>query len=94
MRAVFQDVYPLSFDGADIICIRQPSRLDKIPPGERFSSQQLVDDLNRQGKNAHFFQNTETILDFLITEARSGDLVLVMSNGGFDNIHERLLKSL
>jgi len=94
MRAVFQNVYPLSFDGADIICIRQPSRLDKIPPGERFSSQQLVDDLNRQGKNAHFFQNTETILDFLITEARSGDLVLVMSNGGFDNIHERLLKSL
>lgn len=94
MRTVFQDVYPLSFDGADIICIRQPSRLDKIPPGERFSSQQLVDDLNRQGKNAHFFQNTETILDFLITEARSGDLVLVMSNGGFDNIHERLLKSL
>jgi len=94
MRAVFQNVYPLSFNGADIICIRQPSRLDKIPPGERFSSQQLVDDLNRQGKNAHFFQNTETILDFLITEARSGDLVLVMSNGGFDNIHERLLKSL
>jgi UDP-N-acetylmuramate: L-alanyl-gamma-D-glutamyl-meso-diaminopimelate ligase len=94
MRKVFQDVYPLSFDGADIICIRQPSRLDKIPPGERFSSQQLVDDLNRQGKDAHYFPDTEAILDFLVTESRSGDLVLVMSNGGFDNIHERLLNLL
>ncbi len=94
MRRVFQDVYPLSFDGADIICIRQPSRLDKIPPGERFSSQQLVDDLNRQGKDAHYFPDTEAILDFLVTESRSGDLVLVMSNGGFDNIHEKLLNLL
>ena len=94
MRNIFQNIYPLSFDNADIICIRQPSLLDKIPPDERFSSQQLVNDLNRQGKDAHYFPNTDEIIDFLITEAKSGDLVLVMSNGGFDNIHERLLKSL
>ncbi|MBW2603671.1 MAG: UDP-N-acetylmuramate:L-alanyl-gamma-D-glutamyl-meso-diaminopimelate ligase [Deltaproteobacteria bacterium] len=94
MRNIFQNIYPLSFDGADIICIRRPSLLDKIPPEERFSSQQLVDDLNRQGKDAHYFPDTETILDFIITEARSGDLVLVMSNGGFNNIHERLLSLL
>jgi len=42
MRNIFQNIYPLSFDGADIICIRQPSLLNKIPPKERFSSQQLV----------------------------------------------------
>jgi UDP-N-acetylmuramate: L-alanyl-gamma-D-glutamyl-meso-diaminopimelate ligase len=94
MRNIFQNIYPLSFDSADIICIRQPSLLDKIPPNERFSSQQLVNDLNCQGKDAHYFPNTDEIIDFLIAEARSGDLVLVMSNGGFDNIHERLLKSL
>jgi UDP-N-acetylmuramate: L-alanyl-gamma-D-glutamyl-meso-diaminopimelate ligase len=94
MRNIFQNIYPLSFDGADIICIRQPSLLDKIPPKERFSSQQLVNDLKNQGKDAHFFPDTNEIIDFLITEAKSGDLILVMSNGGFDNIHERLLKSL
>jgi len=94
MRNIFQNIYPLSFDGADIICIRQPSLLDKIPPKERFSSQQLVNDLKKLGKSAHFFPDTDEIIDFLITEAKSGDLILVMSNGGFDNIHERLLKSL
>ncbi|MBW2449770.1 MAG: UDP-N-acetylmuramate:L-alanyl-gamma-D-glutamyl-meso-diaminopimelate ligase [Deltaproteobacteria bacterium] len=91
MRNIFQNVYPLSFDGADLICIRQPPLLDKIPPKERFSSQQLVKDLNRQGKDAHYFADTDEIIDFLVTEATPGDLILVMSNGGFDNIHERLL---
>jgi len=94
MRNIFQNIYPLSFDGADIICIRQPSLLDKIPPEERFSSQQLVDDLKHQGKDAHFFPDTNEIIDFLVTIAKSGDLILVMSNGGFDNIHERLLSVL
>jgi UDP-N-acetylmuramate: L-alanyl-gamma-D-glutamyl-meso-diaminopimelate ligase len=94
MRNIFQNIYPLAFDGADIICIRQPSLLDKIPPEERFSSQQLVDDLKHQGKDAHFFPGTDEIIDFLVTIAKSGDLILVMSNGGFDNIHERLLSVL
>jgi UDP-N-acetylmuramate: L-alanyl-gamma-D-glutamyl-meso-diaminopimelate ligase len=94
MRNVFQNIYPLSFDGADIICIRQPSLLEKIPPQERFSSQQLVADLKGRGKDAHYFSDTDAIIDFLVTEARSGDLILVMSNGGFDNIHERLLSAL
>jgi len=94
MRDIFQNIYPLSFDSADIICIRQPSLLNKIPPEERFSSQQLVNDLKHQGKDAHFFPDTDEIIDFLISKAKSGDLVLVMSNGGFDNIHERLLSVL
>jgi UDP-N-acetylmuramate: L-alanyl-gamma-D-glutamyl-meso-diaminopimelate ligase len=94
MRNVFQNIYPLSFDGADVICIRQPALLEKIPPQERFSSQQLVADLKGRGKDAHYFSDTDAIIDFLVTEARSGDLILVMSNGGFDNIHERLLSVL
>jgi UDP-N-acetylmuramate: L-alanyl-gamma-D-glutamyl-meso-diaminopimelate ligase len=94
MRNVFQDIYPRSFDGADIICIRRPSLLDKIPLEERFSSKKLVDDLKHQGKKAHYFEDTDAIIDFLVSEAKSKDLILVMSNGGFDNIHERLLSVL
>jgi len=94
MRKVFQNIYPLSFDGADLICIRKPPLLEKIPPLDRFSSGKLVDDLNNRGKNARFFPETESIIDFLVKEAKPGDVILVMSNGGFDNIHERLLKLL
>jgi UDP-N-acetylmuramate: L-alanyl-gamma-D-glutamyl-meso-diaminopimelate ligase len=94
MRRVFQDVYPEAFDEADLICIRKPPLLSKIPEAERFSSEKLVEDLRRRGKDARYFEETGPIVDFIAAEARKGDLVLVMSNGGFDNIHERLLEAL
>ena len=94
MRKVFQDIYPLSFDEADLICIRKPPLLEKIPVNERFSSEKLVNDLNNRGKNAYYFPDTEAIIDFLIKETMPGDVILIMSNGGFDNIHERLLNKL
>jgi len=94
MRDVFQTVYPGAFDDADLICIRKPPLLEKVPKGQRFSSEQLVEDLNQRGKTAHFFPDTDTLLDFLTAEAVSGDVVLIMSNGEFDNIHDRLLKRL
>ena len=94
MRRVFQAVYPGSFDAADLICIRRPPLLSKIPRGERFSSEKLVADLTARGKKAHYFEDTEAIVDYLAVAARSGDTILVMSNGGFDNIHEKLLRAL
>jgi UDP-N-acetylmuramate: L-alanyl-gamma-D-glutamyl-meso-diaminopimelate ligase len=94
MRKVFQTVYPASFDFADLICIRQPPLLEKIPFNERFSSEQLVADLKKRGKDAQFYADTESIIEFLAREAKPGDLILIMSNGGFDNIHARLLDRL
>jgi len=94
MRDVFQNEYVRCFDGADLVCIRKPPLLKKIPPGHRFSSSRLVDDLRKRGLDAHYFEDTEAIIDFLTTRTRSGDLVLIMSNGGFDNIHQRLLDRL
>ncbi len=94
MRKVFQDTYPLSFNQADIICIQKPSRLEKIPLAERFSSEKLVNDLKIEGKDAHYFSETDSIIDFIVKQANRGDIILIMSNGGFDNIHERLLKRL
>jgi UDP-N-acetylmuramate: L-alanyl-gamma-D-glutamyl-meso-diaminopimelate ligase len=94
MRSLFQNEYAHSFDMADLICIRKPPPVRKIPDGEKFSSEQLVTDLNERGKEAYFFPDTDVIIDFLVSNARPADLVLIMSNGGFDNIHQRLLDSL
>jgi UDP-N-acetylmuramate: L-alanyl-gamma-D-glutamyl-meso-diaminopimelate ligase len=93
-RNVFQSQYAAAFDRADMVCIRQPPLLEKIPPEQRFSSEQLVADLKARGKAAVYFSDTETIIDFLLSESRRGDVLLVMSNGGFDNIHARLLEKL
>lgn len=94
MRKVFQNDYPSSFDRADLICIRKPPLLKKIPLDDRFSSELLVKDLKKAGKDAYYFSDTDAIVDFVDRSHKKGDIILVMSNGGFDNIHERLLEVL
>ena len=93
-RNVFQNVYPQAFDGADIVLIREPTDLKKVPEDERFSSRELVKDLTGNGQQAFYFPDTDAILDYLQETCKEGDLVLVMSNGGFDGIHDRLLEML
>ena len=94
MRKIFQDIYPQVFGPADLVCVREPSRLDKIPVEDRFSAKQLVCDLNKKHTKAFYFADTDAIIAFLIKKAVPGDAILIMSNGGFDNIHEKLLKLL
>ena len=94
MRKVFQNVYPESFDDADLICVREPPMLSKVPSDDQFSSNKLVEDLRNRGKDAHYFPDTDAIIDYLTATAAPHDLILIMSNGGFDNIHERLLNAL
>lgn len=93
-RKVFQVEYAESFHMADLVCIRRPPLLEKIPVEERFSSEQLAQDLRDRGKEAHYFPDTEAIVKHIVTVAKPDDLILIMSNGGFDNIHERLLNRL
>jgi UDP-N-acetylmuramate: L-alanyl-gamma-D-glutamyl-meso-diaminopimelate ligase len=93
-RTVFQSVYADAFDRADMVCIRQAPMLEKIPPDQRFSSQQLVEDLRQKGRQAFYFPDTDAIIEFLLARVCPGDVLLIMSNGGFDNIHARLLEAL
>jgi UDP-N-acetylmuramate: L-alanyl-gamma-D-glutamyl-meso-diaminopimelate ligase len=94
MRRVFQNVYPASFDEADLVLVRQPSAIDKVPEAERLRPDQLVADIASRGRRALLFPDTDAIIAFLVAECRREDLVLVMSNGGFDDIHPRLLAAL
>lgn len=93
-RKVFQLDYTKAFTEADWVLVREAVGLEKIPEGERFSSQRLVADLSKGGKEAFYFSDTEGILAFLLDRLRPGDVVLIMSNGGFDDIHQRLLNAL
>jgi len=93
-RNIFQDRYASSFDEADLIMIPKPPLIQNIPPEERFSSERLVNELTEKGLKASYFPSTDLLLDELAKEVQSGDVVLIMSNGGFDNIHRRLLERL
>jgi len=93
-RNVFQAQYALSFDGADRIMIPEPPLMEKVPPGERFSSSRLVEDLRKRHLQAFYFPNTDQLLEELVKGCRTGDVVLFMSNGGFDNLPRRFFESL
>ena len=93
-RKVFQEQYGAAFDMADLVFIPEPVMVEKIPPEERFSSKNLVDKLNERHLNARSFTDSRQLLEGIVSQARRGDVILVMSNGSFDNLHERLLERL
>jgi UDP-N-acetylmuramate: L-alanyl-gamma-D-glutamyl-meso-diaminopimelate ligase len=93
-RNVFQEKYSLAFDKADLVFIPDPVLMEKIPMEERFSSMRLVESLNERHVKAQHFSDSQHLLDALVSEARSGDVILIMSNGSFDNIHDKLLERL
>jgi len=93
-RRVFQDAYVSAFDQAQEVLIKEPEPLANVPPEERFSCRQLAEDLVQRGVDAHYFPDTDAVIAYLVAHARPGDVLAILSNGGFDNIHTRLLSAL
>ncbi|MBN1847192.1 MAG: UDP-N-acetylmuramate:L-alanyl-gamma-D-glutamyl-meso-diaminopimelate ligase [Deltaproteobacteria bacterium] len=93
-RNIFQEKYGTAFDHADIVMIPEPPMMDKIDPKERFSSTKLVDDLISRGIKAMYFPDTSRLLNELLDQGQEGDIILIMSNGSFDHLHQRLLEKL
>ncbi len=91
-RSIFQQDYIQSFDAADEIVLREPIPLTGVDKSEMFSSSQLAKDImSQKGLPAAAFDDTDLILEYLGKTCRPGDVVAILSNGGFDTIHERLL---
>lgn len=90
-RNIFQQTYVTVFDQADEVLVKEPAALVGVPPSERFSARQLVNDLTGRGVTGHYFAATDEIIDHLADASKPGDVIAIMSNGSFDNIHERLL---
>jgi len=65
-----------------------------LPDDERLDVEAIVNSLHQRGRNARHLPDVATIVNVIAEGAREGDLVLIMSNGGFDGIHDKLLKAL
>jgi UDP-N-acetylmuramate: L-alanyl-gamma-D-glutamyl-meso-diaminopimelate ligase len=92
-RRVFQDDFARAFAPADQVVVASVFR-SSLPPEERLSEDQLVADLSRGGTAARHLPDVDTIVKSVASEARPGDLIVVMSNGGFGGIHRKLLEAL
>jgi len=97
-RAVFQQAYAEAFDGADRVILR---RLPEEPiysatgePTALFSAEDLARDLTAREIEARVFADIDAAALEIATEGEEGDVVLVMSNGDFGNIWEKILNAL
>jgi UDP-N-acetylmuramate: L-alanyl-gamma-D-glutamyl-meso-diaminopimelate ligase len=93
-RAVFQQQLPEALKLADGVFISQVARLEQIPEDERLKPEKVVAAIAKAGLPAFYEQNADTIVDRIIPMLQAKDVVVVFSNGGFDNIHEKLLVRL
>ncbi len=92
-RRLFQDDFARAFAGADEVVIASVFR-SSLPAEERLSEAQLVDDLAAKQVHARHLPDVDTIVASVAGEARDGDLIVVMSNGGFGGIHRKLLSAI
>ena len=92
-RRVLQDDFARAFAGADEVILASVFR-SSLPPEERLSESRLVEDLARRNVRARHLPSVDAIVEAVAGEARNGDLIIVMSNGGFGGIHRKLLTAL
>jgi UDP-N-acetylmuramate: L-alanyl-gamma-D-glutamyl-meso-diaminopimelate ligase len=93
-RNVFQDRLAEAFSAADRVVIAEVWGAEAIPAGERLDPTALVRALHRPERPARMLADAAAIAEHLAAETRPGDVVVVMSNGGFGGLHERLLELL
>ncbi|RYD66333.1 MAG: UDP-N-acetylmuramate:L-alanyl-gamma-D-glutamyl-meso-diaminopimelate ligase, partial [Verrucomicrobiaceae bacterium] len=93
-RAVFQKELAEALALADEAVISEIPDLHKFPENDRLNPDQLVIDILAQGGNGRYIHTVDEIVDTVVNEAQSGDVVAVLSNGGFGGIHKKLLERL
>ena len=92
-RSVFQKHYVNAFAQADRVFTAPPFREFEIQKDQRFSSQNLVQDLNVRGTSAFFYEDVEKMATAIVQSLKKKSVIVVMSNGPFGGIHS-LLKNL
>jgi UDP-N-acetylmuramate: L-alanyl-gamma-D-glutamyl-meso-diaminopimelate ligase len=93
-RKVFQDALPDSLALADAILFGPVNRAQLLGEDERLSPESIAASLRARGRESRAFDSAEAIAEHLASNAAPGDLVLVMSNGGFDGLTSKLLDKL
>jgi UDP-N-acetylmuramate: L-alanyl-gamma-D-glutamyl-meso-diaminopimelate ligase len=94
-HATFQDEYVKAFGAADYVIISRVFDVQRAAEmGGVLDTAKLIDDIAGQNKPAFSITDVDEIVQGLRAELRSGDVVAIMSNGGFGGIHEKLLKAL
>jgi UDP-N-acetylmuramate: L-alanyl-gamma-D-glutamyl-meso-diaminopimelate ligase len=93
-RAIFQRALPEALKLADGVIVAGVARLDQLPAGDRLDPERVVQSIQECGIPAFYEPCVNDILHRVKPLARTGDVIVVFSNGGFEGIHQRLLTEL
>ena len=96
-RKVFEEELVKSLALADAIAIASVFRPEAIPEGQRLETAALIRELKKAGRRASEFPDADAIVEKVAPQLRDGEVVVILSNGGFGGIYEKLpqrLKSL
>ncbi len=93
--AVFQDQYTSAFEAADYVVIAEVFDSQKVSEkGKSLDTSKLIAGISAQNKPAFALPDADQIIAHLLPQLHEGDVVAIMSNGGFGGIHEKLLEKL
>ena len=92
-RRVFQADFVRALSRADHVVLPAVFR-SSLPDSERLSPELIVEELKVAGVDARYIPSVDDIVHTVARDSRDGDLIIVMSNGGFDDIHKKLLSAL
>jgi len=93
-RRVFQEALPKALALGDRIILGGVFKAQQLGDENRLDPESVAESVRALGKEARVYPSSDAIAEHLAAEARPGDLLLIMSNGSFDGLCEKLLKKL
>jgi UDP-N-acetylmuramate: L-alanyl-gamma-D-glutamyl-meso-diaminopimelate ligase len=93
-RRVLQDDLARSLALADEVVIAQVFKSEAIPEAERMDVTQLAETIRKLGKPARVSPTADAIIESVAPELRNGDVLAILSNGGFSGIYDKLPQRL
>ena len=89
-RKVLEGDLVASLQMADRVVMAGVYQQQRIPEAERLHPEDVVDALSAAGTSAELCPDVEAIVNSIAPQLRSGDVVAILSNGGFEGIYEKL----
>jgi UDP-N-acetylmuramate: L-alanyl-gamma-D-glutamyl-meso-diaminopimelate ligase len=93
-RREFQSAFEDGLSQADYIVIAALFHPERYTPETALSPQEMAENLTRRGRRAYHIPSADQIVAHLAPRLESGDIVVIMSNGSFGGIHDKLARAL
>lgn len=93
-RNIFQDDLADALAHADLVVLPSVPNPEKVAEEDRLNPEKLVADIVAKDTSAWYLSDVEAIVSHVVAESKEGDVVAVLSNGGFGGVHAKLLDAL